>query len=165
MGSPKDSGNLRGGGGDVAAAKVLSICADLQTQGYSRMESFSIGRIERRMEDYGKDNSMELPDEIYMSAHGSHSIAHAMRAEKAAAGKTVDPKDLAQFAKDRRSMELYYDHATQNFTYVDGNNKYILFPKEVIKLRGVKVKKVAFLTAQKLHPKETFNGNRFDKIE
>lgn len=165
MSSPKDSGLLRGGGGDVAASKVLSICADLQTQGFSRVPPFSIGKIEKRMEDYAAAHGMDLPDEIYMTAHGNHSVAHALRDEKVAAGKTVSPSELAQFAKNRRSMELYYDNKTKNFTYSDGKNKYILYPNEVIKTRGGKTKKVAFLTAQKLHPNEIFNGRRYDKIE
>lgn len=165
MSSPKDSGLLRGGGGDVAASKVLAICADLQSQGFSRVPPFSIGKIEKRMEDYANAHGMDLPDEIYMTAHGSHSIAHAMRDEKAADGKTVSPTDLAQFARDRRSMDLYYDTKKKNFTYVDGKNKYILHPNEEIKTKNGKIKKVAFLTAQKLSPNELFNGRRYDKIE
>lgn len=117
------------------------------------------------MEDYAAAHGMDLPDEIYMTAHGSHSIAHAMRDEKASVGKAVSPSDLAQFARDRRSMELYYDNKTKNFTYTDGKNKYILYPNEVIKTRCGKTKKVAFLTAQKLHSNETFKGRRYDNIK
>lgn len=129
------------------------------------MPPFSIGKVVKRMEEYASKHGIDLPDEIYMTAHGSHSIAHAMRDEKANAGKTVDPLDLAKFARHRVNMDLYYDHKTKNFIYSDGRNKFILHPNETIKISGQKVKKVGFLTAQKLNTNEVFSGTRFNKIK
>lgn len=61
-------------------------------------------------------------------------------------------------------MDLYYDSRTGNFTYTDGNTKYILHPNYDIKMSGGKRKLVNFITASKVIDKYEFRMKEYKKI-
>lgn len=68
---------------------------------------FSIGRVERRMADFAKDNRITLAsNSVYMSVK---SITHSRRKSKQEKDLIVSDNDLIGFPSSRRRMDLYYD--------------------------------------------------------
>lgn len=68
---------------------------------------FSIGRVERRMADFAKDNGITLAsNSVYMSVK---SITHSRRKSKQEKDLIVSDNDLIGFHSSRRRMDLCYD--------------------------------------------------------
>ena len=144
-----------------AKEKILSVLSDIRQQGFSRISPFKIGSVEKRMNDFASRNGIELGSkDVYMS---SSAIAHATRDSKQAKGITVSGSDLASFPVNRKKMDLYYDSTTKNFTYTNGNTKYIVHPNYRLTLPDGKKKVVNFITASKTDGKE-FNQRNYTKI-
>lgn len=136
-----------------AKENIMAVLSDIKAQGFSQMSPFKIGGVENGIELGSKD--------IYMS---SSAIAHATRDSKKTKGLTVSDADLASFPSKRKKMDLYYDSRTGNFTYTDGNTKYILHPNYDIKMSGGKRKLVNFITASKVIDKYEFRMKEYKKI-
>lgn len=86
-----------------------------------------------------------------------------MRDSKRAKGIAVSEKDLADFPKKRKKMDLYYDSIKRNFIYTDGKAKYVVHPNYRLTLPDGKSKVVNFITASVTDGKE-FNQRNYTKI-
>ncbi len=140
---------------------ISTILTEIHQKGYSSVLPFSIGKIEKRMEQFARDNHVTLgSDELYMSVK---QLQHSMRASKIAKGLVVSDEDLINFPKNRFSMDLYYDG--ECFIYTDGQSKFIVHPNYQMKVSREMVKLVNFITATRRTDKKEFNGKRYVKIE
>ena len=112
--------------------------------------------------DFAKENNITLgSNAVYMSGK---SITHATREVKQNKGIAVSDNDLINFPKNRSKMSLYFDKETRNFTYTDGQNKFIIHPNYKIKTNNGKIRIVNFITASKTNGKE-FNMQKYKKIK
>ena len=140
---------------------ISTILSDIHQKGYSSVQPFSIGEVERRMMRFAQDNSIELgSNELYMSVK---QLQHSMRDSKKAKGLVVADADLIGFPQNRFTMDLYYDG--ECFIYTDGQSKYIVHPNYKMKVSREEVKLVNFITATRRTDKKEFNGKRYTKIE
>ena len=147
---------------EIAKEKILTVLSDIKKQGYSRIPPFEIGSVEKRMSTFARDNGIKLASrDVYMSAS---AIAHATRDSKRAKGLVVSDKDLADFPRRRRKMDLYYDTRTGNFTYTDGKTKYIMHPSYETKMSRRETKLVYFITASKVNDKNEFRMEEYKRI-
>lgn len=157
-----DSGNIIGyDARNGARAKIRAVLADIRHNGFSKMQPFSIGRVERRMQDYASQNDITLASKsVYMS---SHSIAHSTRDNKKTKGLAPSDKDLIDFPIKRRSMDLFYDG--DKFVYTDYRTKFIVHPNYELKIKGIKTQKVNFVTAGKVTNPSEFRLPKYKKIK
>lgn len=140
---------------------ITKVLDEISQKGFSSVQPFSIGKIEKRMAVFARINDVILGgDELYMSAK---QLQHSMRASKGAKGLVVSKEDLISFPSRRFAMELYYDG--QCFIYTDGKSKYIVHPNYTMKISREIVKKVNFITASRRVDKNEFNGKRYIKIK
>ena len=145
-----------------AKEKIITVLSDIRRQGFSRITPFKIGGVEKRMSDYARENGIELGSkDVYMS---SSAIAHATRDSKREKGLSVSDEDLVAFPSKRRKMDLYYDARSGNFTYTDGNTKYVVHPNYEMKVSREKVKVVNFVTASRIESPQEFIMKKYKKI-
>lgn len=151
-----------------ASSKIRSVIADIKAHGYSSVSPFSIGKVEKEMKEYAKNNGIILgSDEIVMSVK---QITHTLRETKEATGKSVGGKDLAEFPTRRAGMELYHDNSNGNFVYFDRsrNEKFVIHPNYKMKIKIGKKKethqKVNYITASRTNAQE-FTLAKFIKIK
>lgn len=124
--------------------------------------AFPIGKVERRMAKFAKDNNIELAsDDIYMNYD---RIAHATRQHKRKIGIDVGITELKRFPLARLDMDLYYDTLNKNFVYTDYKTKYIISPSYEIKINKNRVMKVAFVTACGNIDATDFYSRKYKKI-
>ena len=146
--------------GNTIESKIAAVLSDIRKKGYSTIQPFSIGKVEKRMILFAKANAVTLAcDDLYMSAK---QLQHCMRASKGVKGLVVDDADLIGFPKNRYQMDLYYDG--ECFIYTDGPSKFIIHPNYQMKVSREVVKLVNFITATKRTDKNEFNGKRYIKI-
>lgn len=146
----------------IASRRISNVISHLKEDGYSRYESFPIGKIESRMEKFAKEHNIELNGkQIYMN---STQIAHSRRALKQNKGIAVSDQDLIDFPKNRRSMRLYYDTNKRNFVYTDFRSKFVIQPNRKIKVFNHKAIKTNFVTASKTSSQE-FNMKNYIEIK
>ncbi len=140
---------------------ISTILIDIHQKGYSSVLPFSIGKIEKRMEQFARDNNVNLgSDELYMSVK---QLQHSMRSSKNAKGLVVADEDLINFPKNRFSMDLYYDGKC--FIYTDGQSKFIVHPNYKMKVNREIVKLVNFITATKIKDPAEFTLPKYRKTE
>ena len=145
-----------------AADKIRRVLYDIRQYGYSRLRPFSVGRVESRMRNFANVNGIEIAKgNLYMSPS---AVSHAMRDSKKSKGLSVHESDLIGFPSNRKKMDLYYDRMNRNFIYADSQSKYVIHPNYEMKTKGGKVKRVNFITAQKLNKNEVFDKVRFKKV-
>ena len=114
------------------------------------------------MRNFANSNGIEIAKgNLYMSPS---AISHAMRDSKRSKGLTVQESELISFPSNRKRMDLYYDRTNRNFVYTDSRSKYVVHPNYEMKTKGGKIKRVNFITAQKLNKYEVFDKVRFKKI-
>lgn len=144
----------------TAADKIRDIYTDIRLYGYSRRPAFAFGRVERRMSDHAAANGIALGSRsMYMSPK---SLSHAKRGSKERAGIAVSLADIASFPKARRNMDLYFDG--QSYIYTDYKSKYIIHPNYELKIKRMKSRKVAFITAGKANEHEFNDRTKYQKI-
>ena len=142
-------------------SQIAAVLSDIQQKGYSSIQPFAIGKVEKRMMLFAQVNAITLAsDELYMSAK---QLQHCMRASKATKGLVVSDADLIGFPQNRFQMDLYYDGDC--FIYTDGQSKYIVHPNYQMKVSREVVKLVNFITATRRTDKKEFNGKRYVKIQ
>lgn len=143
-----------------AAEKIARVLSDIKRQGFSSVSPFSVGQVEKRMNDYARRNGIMLGSkQIYMS---SRSISHTMRDSKQAKGLAVSANDMLSFPKSRRKMELFYDG--NGFVYTNRRTKYIIHPNYEIKTKNGKTRKVMFVTAGIVTNPDEFSLPKYKKI-
>ena len=146
----------------IASRRISNVIRHLKEDGYSRYDSFPIGKVERRMEIFAKEHNIELNGkQVYMN---STQISHARRDFKQNKGIAVSDKDLIDFPKNRRKMRLYFDTNKKNFVYTDFKSKFVIQPNRKIKVFNHKAIKTNFVTASKTSSQE-FNMKNYIEIE
>ena len=141
-------------------SQIAIILSDIRQKGYSSVQPFSIGKVEKRMMLFAQVNAITLAsDELYMSAK---QLQHSMRTSKYAKGLVVDASELIAFPQNRFSMELYYDG--ECFIYTDGLSKFIVHPNYKMKISRELVAKVNFITATKVKDPAEFTLPKYRKI-
>jgi len=144
-----------------ASEKIRSVIREIRQNGFSKAAPFSIGKVEQRMQRFASANNITIPSkDVYMSVKG---ITHAMRDSKQKKGLAVSARELADFPKKRRYMDLYYDGEV--FIYTNGKSKFILNPNYEMKISKTKRQKVNFITATKVTDKNEFNGKRYIRVK
>ena len=139
---------------------ISTVLNDIRQKGFSSVQPFSIGKVEERMMQFARANSVILAsDELYMSAK---QLQHCMRASKGVKGLVVDDADLMDFPQNRFHMELYYDG--ECFIYTDGQSKFIIHPNYKMKISREVVKQVNFITATKVKDPMEFTLPKYHKI-
>ena len=124
---------------------------------------FSVGRIEKRMADYARENNIELASKsLYMS---DERLSHALRKSKRDAGKTANEDALAEFPQKRYKMKLYYETKSKTFVYHDNVNKYVIHPNYEIRSKEYKGKNVIMITASKLTDINEFRMQKYKEIK
>ena len=142
-------------------SRIATILSDIRQKGYSSMQPFSIGKVEKRMMQFAQANAITLAsDELYMSAK---QLQHCLRASKATKGLVVTDADLIGLPQNRFQMDLYYDG--ECFIYTDGQSKFIIHPNYQMKVSREVVKLVNFITATRRTDKKEFNGKRYIKVQ
>ena len=139
---------------------IASVLIDIQQKGYSTIQPFSIGEVEKRMIQFAEENSIDLGSKLlYMSAR---QLQHCMRPSKEVKGLVVSSDDLIRFPKNRFRMDLYYDG--QCFIYTDGLSKFIVHPNYKMKISREFVAHVNFITATKVKDPAEFTLPKYRKI-
>ena len=142
-------------------SRIATILSDIRQKGYSSMQPFSIGKVEKRMMQFAQANAITLAsDDLYMSAK---QLQHCLRASKATKGLVVTDADLIGLPQNRFQMDLYYDG--ECFIYTDGQSKFIIHPNYQMKVSREVVKLVNFITATRRTDKKEFNGKRYIKVQ
>ena len=142
-------------------SRIATILSDIRQKGFSSMQPFSIGKVEKRMMQFAQANAITLAsDELYMSAK---QLQHCLRASKATKGLVVTDADLIGLPQNRFQMDLYYDG--ECFIYTDGQSKFIIHPNYQMKVSREVVKLVNFITATRRTDKKEFNGKRYIKVQ
>ena len=142
-------------------SRIATILSDIRQKGFSSMQPFSIGKVEKRMTQFAQANAITLAsDELYMSAK---QLQHCLRASKATKGLVVTDADLIGLPQNRFQMDLYYDG--ECFIYTDGQSKFIIHPNYQMKVSREVVKLVNFITATRRTDKKEFNGKRYIKVQ
>lgn len=145
-----------------ARKKIAKVIEDINSKGFSMEKPFKIGEVEKRLKDFANENGVALGSrEMYMT---TAQIAHSVRDTKKEKGLAVSEDDLKNFPIKMNSMDLYHDKETNNFTYSDGKNKYILNPNYEIKLENGKSKVVNYITASKMVDDTEFSMRKYTKI-
>ena len=146
--------------GITIESQIASVLEDIQRQGYSSVQPFSVGKVEMRMIQFAQVNAITLAsDELYMSAK---QLKHSMRASKEAKGLVVDDADLIGFPQNRFQMDLYYDG--ECFIYTDGQSKFIVHPNYMMKICRDVAARVNFITATKVKDPAEFTLPKYRKI-
>ena len=141
-------------------SRIATILSDIRQKGYSSMQPFSIGKVEKRMMQFAQANAITLAsDELYMSAK---QLQHCLRASKATKGLVVTDADLIGLPQNRFQMDLYYDG--ECFIYTDGQSKFIIHPNYQMKISRELVAKVNFITATKVKDPAEFTLPKYQKI-
>ena len=139
---------------------MATILSDIRQKGFSSMQPFSIGKVEKRMMQFAQANAIILAsDELYMSAK---QLQHCLRASKATKGLVVTDADLIGLPQNRFQMDLYYDG--ECFIYTDGQSKFIIHPNYQMKISRELVAKVNFITATKVKDPAEFTLPKYQKI-
>ena len=139
---------------------IASVLSDIRQKGFSFLQPFSIGKVEKRMKLFAQANAVILAsDELYMSAK---QLQHCMRASKATKGLVVDDADLIGFPQNRFKMDLYYDG--ECFIYTDGQSKFIVHPNYKMKISRELVVNVNFITATRVKDSAEFTLPKYKKI-
>ena len=147
--------------GNTIESQIAAILSDIHQKGYSSVQPFSIGKVEKRMMQFAQTNAISLAsDDLYMNAK---QLQHSMRASKATKGLVVADADLIGFPQNRFQMDLYYDG--ECFIYTDGQSKFIIHPNYKMKVNREEVRLVNFITATRRTDKKEFNGKRYIKIQ
>ena len=142
---------------------IWRVLNDVRERGFSYLAPFSIGDVEKRMANFAREHGIELGStKVYMS---SSSIAHAMRDSKVAKGLQVSDKAMMNFPRKRKTMDLYYNTRTKNFTYTDGKNKFVIHPNYTIKTASGRKKLVNFITASKMASSQEFAMKEYIKVK
>ena len=140
---------------------IASVLIDIQQKGYSTIQPFSIGEVEKRMILFAEENCIELGSNLlYMSAR---QLRHCMRPSKEVKGLVVSSDDLIRFPKNRFRMDLYYDG--QCFIYTDGISKFIVHPNYKMKVSREHIKLVNFITATRIKDPAEFTLPKYIKIK
>ena len=141
-------------------SRIATILSDIRQKGFSSMQPFSIGKVEKRMMQFAQANAITLvSDELYMSAK---QLQHCLRASKATKGLVVTDADLIGLPQNRFQMDLYYDG--ECFIYTDGQSKFIIHPNYQMKISRELVAKVNFITATKVKDPAEFTLPKYQKI-
>ena len=141
-------------------SRIATILSDIRQKGFSSMQPFSIGKVEKRMTQFAQANAITLAsDELYMSAK---QLQHCLRASKATKGLVVTDADLIGLPQNRFQMDLYYDG--ECFIYTDGQSKFIIHPNYQMKISRELVAKVNFITATKVKDPAEFTLPKYQKI-
>ena len=141
-------------------SRIATILSDIRQKGFSSMQPFSIGKVEKRMMQFAQANAITLvSDELYMSAK---QLQHCLRASKATKGLVVTDADLIGLPQNRFQMDLYYDD--ECFIYTDGQSKFIIHPNYQMKISRELVAKVNFITATKVKDPAEFTLPKYQKI-
>jgi hypothetical protein len=141
-------------------SRIATILSDIRQKGFSSMQPFSIGKVEKRMMQFAQANAITLAsDELYMSAK---QLQHCLRASKATKGLVVTDADLIGLPQNRFQMDLYYDG--ECFIYTDGQSKFIIHPNYQMKISRELVAKVNFITATKVKDPAEFTLPKYQKI-
>lgn len=140
--------------------QIAAVLIDIRQKGYSSVQPFSIGKVEKRMMRFAQINDITLAsDELYMSAK---QLQHSMRASKEAKGLVIEDADLIGFPKNRFQMDLYYDG--ECFIYTDGVSKFIVHPNYKMKISRELVAQVNFITATRIKDPAEFTLPKYRKI-
>lgn len=143
-----------------AQIRLRGMLIELHANGFIKGRYISIGRTEKRMKDFAAANGIELASgHLYM---GPKSISHAMRTSKIKRGGNVSDQDLIAFVKDCRKMDLFWDG--EAFVYTDYKNKFIIHPNYALKIDREKVRKVVFVTSEKVRHPEEFKLPKYKKV-
>lgn len=137
---------------EQASIRINVVVNELETQGISKIQPFTIGKIESEMKQYANENNIEMAgDEIVITVK---QISHSLRGSKERDGKTVSPEHLAEFPTRRAGMEIYHDGKA--FIYFDRerNEKFIVHSNYNLKVNGKKGKVVNYITAGKSNSQE-----------
>ena len=141
-------------------SQIALVLSDIREKGYSSVQPFSIGKVEKRMMQFAQKNNVVLAcDDLYMSAK---QLQHSMRASKIAKGLVVADADLINLPKTRFQMDLYYDG--ECFIYSDGQSKYIVHPNYQMKVSREVVRLVNFITATRVKDPAEFTLPKYHKI-
>ena len=140
--------------------QIAAVLDDIRQKGFSSVQPFSIGKVEKRMMQFAQANAITLAsDELYMSAK---QLQHCLRASKATKGLVVTDADLIGLPQNRFQMDLYYDG--ECFIYTDGQSKFIIHPNYQMKISRELVAKVNFITATKVKDPAEFTLPKYQKI-
>ena len=159
----KSSGGVRGGAntGGGTYGKIMSIIADIESNGYSRQSPFSIGNVDSDLKKYASEHGIEIGNgQLYMS---QKQIVHTMRDLHTEKGINISPQKLASFPDRKSGMSLYHDSKGDKFVYFDGSAKYVVEPNYSLKLPSGRERVVNFITAYTSNVSE-FNQRNFTKI-
>lgn len=141
-------------------AKIVSVFNEIRRDGFSKREPFGVGNVEKRMKDFARAEGITLaPGALYVSPS---SLAHATRGSKMRSGISLTEKELAEFPKRRKRMDLFYDTDAGLFFYVDkgARAKYVIHPSYEIKIKKKRTRKVNFVTASRLKSVDNFYLDR-----
>jgi hypothetical protein len=146
--------------GITIESQIAAVLSDIQQKGYSSIQPFAIGKVEKRMMLFAQVNAITLAsDELYMSAK---QLQHCMRASKATKGLVVADADMIGFPQNRFKMDLYYDG--ECFIYTDGQSKFIIHPNYKMKISRELVANVNFITATRIKDPAEFTLPKYKKI-
>lgn len=141
--------------------QIMDVINELQTNGFSKQQPFSIGEVEPDLKQYASAHGIELGDNnIYFTPK---QIQHALRALHTNKGIDISPQDLASFPERRASMALFHDTEKNKFVYFDGRIKYVVHPNYTLKIKGGKKQTTNFITAYRGTIRE-FDKRNFIKI-
>lgn len=129
-----------------------------ETQGFSRIKPFSIGRIGADVERYARLNGIQLGSNTIMFSY--KFVAHALRESKG--DKRVSKNDIVNFPINKNKMDKYYDG--ECFIFTDYKVKFIVHPNYELKMTNGKRLKANIITAGKVTDATEFELPKYDRI-
>jgi len=155
-------------GHEPTRIKIRDVLIEYKSKGFTTIQPFAIGRIERRMAKYAENNRIELGSKsIYFTAK---AIAHTNRQTKEKKGLAITANDFEDFPYARKSMDLFWDGDA--FIYTDYKVKFIISPNYEIKIKlktkngkkHIKKKKVCLVTAGRVSDTSEFTLPKYRKV-
>ena len=148
----------------TSGEKIASVIDDIKRDGYSKVEPFSIGRVEQRMKDFAKENNIQIiGNSIYMRVK---DISHTIRRSKKDKGISITEAELVSFPKRRFKMDVYFDSTDNSFIYVDKGMKakYVIHTNYNVKTRDGVIVTSNYITATRMKNFEELNLPKYKKV-
>lgn len=122
-----------------------------------------VGAVDQVIRDHARENGHSLDsNSMYFTGKG---LSHSRRESKIRDGLAVSKEDFKRFPADKSSMKIYYDKTTNNYTYTDGINKFVLQTNVKVKLRNGKISSSTLVTASKMRDATEFNMEKYIRLK
>lgn len=148
---------------DKASEAIGKALDQWENEGKITALPIRVGDVDKAVKEHAKGNGNPLAnDSMYFTGKG---LSHSRRASKIRDGIAVSKEDFKKFPQKKSSMKIYYDKTTNNYTYTDGRNKFVLQTNVKVKLKNGKISASTLVTASKLRDDTEFVMEKYIRLK